>query len=87
MMEKMKKYRWWTFQLILTIISIFFAIFGVDLLIGSYSLENPFSFIMTFFAASFMILISLALMTGFIIRMVRVYRYLTVPEGDRRDDL
>ncbi|MCF8045747.1 MAG: hypothetical protein K9J83_07785 [Desulfarculaceae bacterium] len=81
----MKKYAWWTFQLTFTIISIFFAIFGVDLLIGSYSLDNPFSFIMTFFAASFMILISLALMTSFIIRMVRMYRYLAVSPGDGKD--
>ncbi|MFO7753438.1 MAG: hypothetical protein R6V41_09995 [Desulfobacteraceae bacterium] len=81
----MKKIGWWVFQLSLTCISLFFAIFGVDLLIGSYSLENPFTFIMTFFAASFMILISLALMTGFIIRMVRVYRYLTVSTQDRGD--
>lgn len=81
----MKKYGWWTFQIALTAISIFFAVFGVDLLISAYSLDDPFSFIMTFFAASFMILISLALMTGFIIRMVRVYRYLAVSTGDSRD--
>lgn len=82
----MNKYGWWALQLVLTIISIFFAVFGIDLLIGSYSLDNPFSFIMTFFAASFMILISLALMTSFIIRMVRVYRYLAVSPGEGKDD-
>jgi len=81
----MKKYGWWTLQLVLTVISIFFAVFGIDLLIGAYSLNNPFTFIMTFFAASFMILISLALMTGFIIRMVRVYRYLAVFSGDKKN--
>ena len=81
----MKKYGWWAFQLVLTAVSIFFAVFGIDLLIGAYSLEDPFSFIMTFFAASFMILISLTLMTSFIIRMVRVYRHLTVSTGENRD--
>jgi len=70
------KYRWWLLQIILTIVSVFFLVFGVDLLMGSYSLNDPFSFIMTFFAASFIILISLALMLTFLIKMIRVYREL-----------
>ncbi|MCD4675146.1 MAG: hypothetical protein K8S18_04010 [Desulfobacula sp.] len=68
------KYTWWIFQVILTFVSGFFLIFGFDLIIGSYSLNDPFSFIMTFFAASFVILISLALMISFLIKMIRVYR-------------
>ncbi len=70
------KYAWWCLQIGLIVICLFFTIFGIDLLIGSYSLNDPFSFIMTFFAASFMILISLTLITGFVIKMVRMYRYL-----------
>ncbi len=68
------KYTWWIFQVIMTFVSGFFLIFGFDLIIGSYSLNDPFSFIMTFFAASFVILISLALMISFLIKMIRVYR-------------
>ncbi|NOX34105.1 MAG: hypothetical protein GXP56_10275 [Deltaproteobacteria bacterium] len=70
------KYRWWLFQVIMTFVSGFFLIFGIDLIMGSYSLKDPFSFIMTFFSASFIILISLTLMVSFIIKMTRVYRHL-----------
>ncbi|SDU16667.1 hypothetical protein SAMN04487931_10597 [Desulfobacula phenolica] len=70
------KYRWWFFQIIMTLVSVFFLIFGLDLLISAYSLNNPFNFIMTFFAASFIILISLTLMISFLIKMVRVYRHI-----------
>ena len=70
------KYYWWPMQVGLVLISTFFLFFGVNLLWGAYGLNNPFNFIMTFFAASFMILISLTLLAGFIIRMVRVYKQL-----------
>ncbi len=70
------KYTWWIFQILGLLVSIFFVVFGTDLLIGAYSLKDPFSFIMTFFAASFIILISLALAISFIIKMARVYKTL-----------
>lgn len=68
------KYTWWLLQAFLTSVSAFFLVFGLDLLMGSYSLKDPFSFIMTFFSASFIILISLTLMITFIIKMIRVYQ-------------
>ncbi|MDA3792013.1 MAG: hypothetical protein PF503_26380 [Desulfobacula sp.] len=68
------KYTWWLVQIIMTLLSGFFLVFGVDLMTGSYSLNDPFSFIMTFFAASFVILISLTLFISFPIKMIRVYR-------------
>lgn len=52
----------------------FLFLFGIDLLMGSYTLNDPFSFIMTFFAASFVLLISAALAVSFLIKMVRVFR-------------
>lgn len=70
------KYYWWPLQTGLVVISLFFLIFGVDLLMGAYSLKNPFNFIMTFFAACLIILISLTLFTGFVIRMAGVYKRL-----------
>ena len=70
------KYTWWLFQVIMMLVSGFFLVFGVQLLIGSYSLNDPFSFIMTFFAASFIILFSLTLLITFLIKMVRVYRHI-----------
>ncbi len=66
----------------LTLASVFFMVFGIDLIIGSYSLSDPFSFIMTFFAASFIILISLALAASFIIKMIRVHRQIHRPGTD-----
>ena len=68
------KYTWWVFQVSMMLVSIFFLIFGLDLIIGSYSLDDPFSFIMTFFAASFVIVISLTLSISFLIKMIRLYR-------------
>jgi hypothetical protein len=70
------KYRWWIFQIIMMLASVFFLVFGVDLLMASYTLENPFNFIMTFFSASFIILISLALAISFLIKMIRVFKQL-----------
>ena len=60
------------------LMSAFFLLFGIDLIISSYSLGDPFSFIMTFFAASFVILFSLTLMISFLIKMVRVYRQIKI---------
>ncbi len=68
------KHTWWIFQVLLLLVSIFFFLFGLDLLVSAYRLQDPFSFIMTFFAASFVLLISAALAITFLIKMIRVYR-------------
>lgn len=75
------KYYWWPLQTGLVLISMFFLVFGVDLLMGAYSLKNPFHFIMTFFAACLIILISLTLAAGFLIRMAGVYKRLKHGSG------
>ncbi len=75
------KYLWWTAQLLCILISLFFLVFGVDLIRGAYGLNDPFSFIMTFFAASFIILISLTLVLVSTIKMIRVYRRLKTPQA------
>ncbi len=81
------KYTWWLFQIIMMLVSGFFLFFGVELMIGSYSLKDPFSFIMTFFAASFIILISLALLITFLIKMVRVYRHINQQNNNNKHPL
>ncbi|WP_372682396.1 hypothetical protein [Desulfosarcina sp.] len=63
---------WWLGQLMLTGIACFFVFFGISLLAASYRLGDPFSFIMTFFAASLIILISIVMVLGFVFRMRRV---------------
>jgi uncharacterized membrane protein len=61
-------------QAVLALIAIFFILFGINLLYMAYQIADPFSFIMTFFAANFIILISAALLLGFILKMVDVIR-------------
>ena len=78
------KYTWWLLQTIMTLVSGFFLVFGIDLIRGAYSLKDPYSFIMTFFSASFIILISLTLMITFVIKMIRVYRQINSPADNKR---
>jgi hypothetical protein len=65
---------WWIRQAILMLLGVFFLFFGIQLLISSYGLKDPFTFLMTFFASNFIILISATLIIGFAYRMVVVYR-------------
>jgi hypothetical protein len=65
---------WWVRQIILISISAFFLYFGIRLLISAYELNDPFTFLMTFFASNFIILISGTLIIGFVYRMITVYR-------------
>ncbi len=53
---------WWFRQLLIFFVSGFFLFGGIRVLIDSYSLDNPFSFIMYFFSASLLILVSAAFM-------------------------
>ena len=62
---------WWIGQLILTAGACFFVIFGISLLMAAYQLKDPYSFIMTFFAASLIILISAVMVVGFVVRIIR----------------
>jgi len=78
------KYFWWTVQILCLFVSLFFFVFGVDLIRGAYGLNDPFSFIMTFFAASFIMLISLTLALVALVKMIRVYRCLR-PSRTRED--
>jgi heme/copper-type cytochrome/quinol oxidase subunit 2 len=65
---------WWIRQIILIFIAGFYLVFGIQLLVSAYRLNNPATFILTFFASNFMILFSGALLVGFIYRLVVFYR-------------
>jgi heme/copper-type cytochrome/quinol oxidase subunit 2 len=65
---------WWVRQIILILIAGFYLVFGIQLLISAYKLNDPASFILTFYASNFMILFSAALLVGFIYRLVATYR-------------
>ena len=61
---------WWATQIVFALIAIFFILFGINLLYMAYQINDPFSFIMTFFASNFIILISAALLLSFILKIV-----------------
>lgn len=65
---------WFAGRVALVLCSCFFLFFGVVVLISSYSLDDPFLFIMTFFASTMMILISAAIGLGVVIRTIRTIR-------------
>ncbi|MEJ2221329.1 MAG: hypothetical protein P8X80_10985 [Desulfobacterales bacterium] len=65
---------WWARQIILVAIAGFYLVFGIQLLVSAYQLNDPTSFIFTFYASNFMILFSGALLVGFIYRLVATYR-------------
>ena len=61
---------WWVCQVVLTLIALFFILFGINLLYMAYQIDDPFSFILTFFASNLIILISATLLIGFVLKMV-----------------
>jgi nitrogen fixation/metabolism regulation signal transduction histidine kinase len=61
---------WWATQVVLALIAIFFILFGINLLYMAYQITEPFSFIMTFFASNLIILISVTLLFGFVLKIV-----------------
>ena len=65
---------WWVRQVILILAGCFFTVFGILMLMSAYKLQDPYSFIMAFFAANLMILISATLVLGFVLRTVKAYR-------------
>jgi len=68
--------RVWVFkQVLLVLMGGFYLYFGIHLLVSAYTLDNPYTFILTFFASNFIILISAALLVGFIYRLVAMWRY------------
>jgi len=50
---------WWGKNLLIAFLALFFLLLGVETMIGAFQLKNPLEFIMYFFSASFIILISL----------------------------
>ncbi len=55
-------------RIALGIVEVFFLLFGIYLLLLSYHLTDPMSFIMTFFASNLVILISAVLLLGLVLK-------------------
>lgn len=49
---------WWGKTLLIGLVSLFFLVKGIDVLIGSYYLDNPLEFVMYFFSSSMLIMVS-----------------------------
>lgn len=66
----MNDFFWWFKQALIALLSVAFFVFGVQILIASYTLDNPFNFVMVFFSSSLIILIS---MVGILYPVMQVY--------------
>ena len=71
--EPRAKIDFWIKHILVILLSCFFLLFGIQILIAAYNLTDPFSFILTFFASNFIILISAALIFVFIYRIKVFY--------------
>jgi len=67
----MDAFFWWISKIVIGIVSLFFFIRGIEILIGSYSLNNPAEFIMYFFSSSMLILVSAV---GIIYSATRIFK-------------
>ncbi|MGW8221947.1 MAG: hypothetical protein ACWGP1_07350 [Syntrophobacteria bacterium] len=61
---------WWTVAAASAILSIFFLFVGISLCRAAYNLEHPYQFILTFFSSNLIILISVAILLGVVLRMI-----------------
>lgn len=76
------RYLWWGWQIILILAFAFFMIAGIKILQYAYRLNDPFNFIIVFFASNLIILVSVVLMIGFAYRLIGVYRLMKETGGD-----
>lgn len=74
----------WIKNIAILIVSAFFLIIGINTLIGSYQLKNPFEFIMYFFSASLLILVCLA---GLVYLFFRLFTPKNKNDIDEIDDV
>jgi hypothetical protein len=49
---------WWGKNILIAFFALFFLLFGIEVLMGSFLLKNPLEFIMYFFSASFIVMVS-----------------------------
>jgi hypothetical protein len=80
------KYFWWVWQLILLIVTGFFLLLGIEIVIYAYRLKNPYNFILSFFASNLIIMISLVILAGIIYRMIGVYRLIRHKKNGIQDN-
>ena len=64
----MKPFYWWLCYCILAMLLIFFCMFGVYLRLISFNLKDPMIVVTLIFSSSLMILISLSLIAGLVVK-------------------
>ncbi len=69
----MNAFFWWFPKIFIGIASLFLFIRGIEVLIGSYTLNNPIEFLMYFFSSSMLILMSAV---GIIYSAIRIFKRL-----------
>ena len=74
---------WWAKHLLIGILSVFFFMFGIDLLISTYRLNNPHEFIMAFFASNLIIMISAV---GVLYPAIKIFTRLRTKNVDEDDN-
>ena len=66
---------WWTVAAASAILSIFFLFVGISLCRAAYDLNHPHQFILTFFSSNLIILISVVILLGAVLRMIGRLRH------------
>jgi hypothetical protein len=74
---------WWGKHLLTGTLSLFFLLFGIDLLISTYHLKNPLEFIMGFFASNLIIMISAV---GILHPLIKIFSRLRSKNVDEDND-
>jgi hypothetical protein len=69
---------WWGKMILIAFLSLFFLLFGIGNLIGAFHLANPLEFIMYFFSASLMILLSIV---GILYPAFQIHAHLTLEKN------
>ena len=69
---------WWGKMVLIALFSLFFLVFGIETLFGAFRLTNPLEFIMYFFSASLMILVSVV---GILYPAFQVHAHLSLEKN------
>jgi hypothetical protein len=72
---------WFIKNIVVAVFSVFFLTFGITNLKNAYMLKNPLEFVMIFFSASLMIMISAV---GIIYAILQTYFFLKEKRGSKK---
>jgi len=79
----MRSKMWWLKQILFLGGSLFFLVFGIDVLVSAYTLKHPQQFVMFFFSGSFIVLISFV---GLLYPIFQFLAFFRPPDSVEEDD-